>query len=41
MLAYRRVGFSTFIVESPAPYDDETMETLVSVVKPLVEETPA
>jgi alkanesulfonate monooxygenase SsuD/methylene tetrahydromethanopterin reductase-like flavin-dependent oxidoreductase (luciferase family) len=41
MLAYRRVGFSTFIVESPAPYDDETVETLVSVVKPLVEETPA
>lgn len=41
MLAYRRVGFGTFIVESPAPYDLETMETLVAVVKPLVDGTPA
>jgi alkanesulfonate monooxygenase SsuD/methylene tetrahydromethanopterin reductase-like flavin-dependent oxidoreductase (luciferase family) len=37
MLAYRRVGFHTFIVELPAPYDDETMETLIGVVKPMVE----
>ena len=27
MLAYRRIGFHTFIVELPAPYDVETMET--------------
>jgi alkanesulfonate monooxygenase SsuD/methylene tetrahydromethanopterin reductase-like flavin-dependent oxidoreductase (luciferase family) len=37
MLAYRRIGFHTFIVESPAPYDVETVETLISVVKPLVD----
>ena len=36
MLAYRAVGFHTFIVELPAPYDDETMEALVQVVKPMV-----
>ncbi len=41
MLAYRRIGFHTFIVESPAPYDAETMETLISVVKPLVDEASA
>ena len=38
MLAYRRIGFHTFIVELPAPYDDETMETLMTVVKPMVDE---
>lgn len=37
MLGYRRVGFHTFICELPAPYDVETMETLVKVVKPMVE----
>jgi hypothetical protein len=37
MLAYLRVGFRTFIVELPAPYDHETMETLITVVKPMVE----
>ena len=37
ILAYRRVGFHSFIVESPAPYDEETMETLMREVKPLVE----
>jgi F420-dependent oxidoreductase-like protein len=37
MLAFRRIGFHTFIVETPAPYDAETMETLVTVVKPMVE----
>jgi alkanesulfonate monooxygenase SsuD/methylene tetrahydromethanopterin reductase-like flavin-dependent oxidoreductase (luciferase family) len=43
MVAYRRVGFHTFIAELPAPYDAETMETLVGVVRPLVEAaaTPA
>jgi alkanesulfonate monooxygenase SsuD/methylene tetrahydromethanopterin reductase-like flavin-dependent oxidoreductase (luciferase family) len=41
MLAYRRIRFHTFIVESPAPYDVETMETLISVVKPLVDEAAA
>jgi alkanesulfonate monooxygenase SsuD/methylene tetrahydromethanopterin reductase-like flavin-dependent oxidoreductase (luciferase family) len=40
MVAYRRIGFHTFIVELGAPYDDETMETLVRVVKPMVESMP-
>jgi alkanesulfonate monooxygenase SsuD/methylene tetrahydromethanopterin reductase-like flavin-dependent oxidoreductase (luciferase family) len=35
--AYQRVGFSTFIVELPAPYDEETIESLITVVKPMVE----
>ena len=38
MLDYRRVGFHTFLVELPAPYDAETLETLATVVKPMVEE---
>jgi alkanesulfonate monooxygenase SsuD/methylene tetrahydromethanopterin reductase-like flavin-dependent oxidoreductase (luciferase family) len=37
MLAYLKVGFRTFIVELPAPYDRETMETLMTTVKPMVE----
>jgi alkanesulfonate monooxygenase SsuD/methylene tetrahydromethanopterin reductase-like flavin-dependent oxidoreductase (luciferase family) len=37
MAAYKRIGFGTFIVELPAPYDHETMETLVRVVKPMVD----
>ncbi len=40
MIAYRRVGFHTFIVELPAPFDAETMETLITVVKPMVEAVP-
>ena len=34
------MGFHTFIVELPAPYDVETIETLINVVKPMVEATP-
>jgi alkanesulfonate monooxygenase SsuD/methylene tetrahydromethanopterin reductase-like flavin-dependent oxidoreductase (luciferase family) len=43
MLAYRAVGFHTFLCETPAPYDAETMETLIGVVRPMVEQaaTPA
>ena len=37
MMAYLRVGFHAFIVESPAPYDVETLETLVHEVRSLVE----
>src|SRR3954454_21824787 len=37
MLAYGAIGFHTFLVELPAPYDAETMETLVQVVKPMVD----
>jgi alkanesulfonate monooxygenase SsuD/methylene tetrahydromethanopterin reductase-like flavin-dependent oxidoreductase (luciferase family) len=40
MIGYRKVGFHTFICELPAPYDEETMETLVNVVKPMVEAAP-
>ncbi|MGH8925533.1 MAG: LLM class flavin-dependent oxidoreductase [Acidimicrobiia bacterium] len=34
MTAYRRIGVDTFIFEMPAPYDDETLERLISEVKP-------
>ena len=37
MISYRAVGFHTFLVECPAPYDAETLERLMSDVKPLVE----
>jgi alkanesulfonate monooxygenase SsuD/methylene tetrahydromethanopterin reductase-like flavin-dependent oxidoreductase (luciferase family) len=40
MIGYRRVGFDTFIAELPAPYDAETMESLITIVKPLVENAP-
>jgi alkanesulfonate monooxygenase SsuD/methylene tetrahydromethanopterin reductase-like flavin-dependent oxidoreductase (luciferase family) len=38
ILSYRKVGFDTFVAELAAPYDEETMETLITVVKPMVEE---
>jgi alkanesulfonate monooxygenase SsuD/methylene tetrahydromethanopterin reductase-like flavin-dependent oxidoreductase (luciferase family) len=38
MTGYARIGFRTFICELPAPYDDETLETLMREVKPRVEE---
>ena len=42
MRTYRAVGFHTFLCETPAPYDEETMDTLINVVKPLVDgEAPA
>lgn len=37
MLAYRAIGFDTFIVESPAPYDAQTLDALIREVKPMVE----
>jgi hypothetical protein len=37
MIEYRRVGFHAFLNEVPAPYDDETIERLISEVKPMVE----
>lgn len=37
LLAYREVGFDAVLVEMPAPYDRETMETLITVVKPAVD----
>ena len=40
MIAYRRSASTRSSSSSPAPYDDETMETLIKVVKPRVEETP-
>ncbi|MFL5713070.1 MAG: LLM class flavin-dependent oxidoreductase [Chloroflexota bacterium] len=40
ILEYRAVGFDTFLVEHPAPYDVETMETLIQVVKPMVGAAP-
>jgi alkanesulfonate monooxygenase SsuD/methylene tetrahydromethanopterin reductase-like flavin-dependent oxidoreductase (luciferase family) len=37
MISYRAVGFHDFIVECPAPYDAETLELIISDVKPRVE----
>ncbi len=37
LLAYGQVGFNTVLVEMPAPYDRETMEQLVGVVRPAVD----
>ena len=37
MVAYREAGFHAFLVESPAPYDAETMESLMLDVKPMIE----
>jgi alkanesulfonate monooxygenase SsuD/methylene tetrahydromethanopterin reductase-like flavin-dependent oxidoreductase (luciferase family) len=36
MVAYRAIGFDTFISEMAAPYDVETMERLIGEVAPLV-----
>jgi alkanesulfonate monooxygenase SsuD/methylene tetrahydromethanopterin reductase-like flavin-dependent oxidoreductase (luciferase family) len=41
MTQYMRVGFEHFIVELPAPYDVETMESLVNVVRPMVDQVTA
>jgi F420-dependent oxidoreductase-like protein len=41
MRAYLAIGFDTFVCETPAPYDAETMETLITVVKPLVDRAGA
>jgi alkanesulfonate monooxygenase SsuD/methylene tetrahydromethanopterin reductase-like flavin-dependent oxidoreductase (luciferase family) len=41
MLSYVRVGFEHFIVELPAPYDVETMESMVKVVRPMVDQVTA
>ncbi len=37
MSTYRAIGFNTFLCETPAPYDEETMDTLMNVVKPMVD----
>ena len=37
MIEYRRVGFHAFLNEVAAPYDAETIERLMSEVKPMVE----
>ena len=37
MRGYRELGFSTFIGELPAPFDDETIERWIGEVKPMVE----
>jgi alkanesulfonate monooxygenase SsuD/methylene tetrahydromethanopterin reductase-like flavin-dependent oxidoreductase (luciferase family) len=36
IVAYHGVGFDSVLVEMPAPYDRETMEAIVEVVKPAV-----
>ena len=37
MIACRDIGFSTFLAEMAAPYDDETLERWVGEVKPMVD----
>jgi len=37
MVAYRAIGFDTFIGELPAPYDDETIDRWIGEVKPMVD----
>jgi alkanesulfonate monooxygenase SsuD/methylene tetrahydromethanopterin reductase-like flavin-dependent oxidoreductase (luciferase family) len=37
MVACRDIGFSTFLAEIPAPYDQETLERWIGEVKPMVE----
>jgi alkanesulfonate monooxygenase SsuD/methylene tetrahydromethanopterin reductase-like flavin-dependent oxidoreductase (luciferase family) len=37
MIARRRLGFSTFIAELAAPFDDETIERWIGEVKPMVD----
>jgi alkanesulfonate monooxygenase SsuD/methylene tetrahydromethanopterin reductase-like flavin-dependent oxidoreductase (luciferase family) len=41
MIDYVRIGFEHFIVELPAPYDAETMESLATVVRPMVDSAVA
>lgn len=37
MIAYRDIGFSTFLAEIAAPYDEETLERWIGEVKPMVD----
>jgi alkanesulfonate monooxygenase SsuD/methylene tetrahydromethanopterin reductase-like flavin-dependent oxidoreductase (luciferase family) len=37
MIACRDIGFSTFLAEMAAPYDDETLERWIGEVKPVVD----
>ncbi len=37
MIACRDIGFSTFLAEMAAPYDDETLERWIREVKPMVD----
>ena len=37
MIACRQIGFSTFLAEMAAPYDDETLERWIGEVKPMVD----
>lgn len=41
MVRYREIGFHTFLVELPAPYDEETMAALMTDVRPMVERAGA
>jgi alkanesulfonate monooxygenase SsuD/methylene tetrahydromethanopterin reductase-like flavin-dependent oxidoreductase (luciferase family) len=37
ILELRDAGFTSFIAQLPAPYDDETIERFVGEVKPMVD----
>jgi alkanesulfonate monooxygenase SsuD/methylene tetrahydromethanopterin reductase-like flavin-dependent oxidoreductase (luciferase family) len=37
MIERRELGFSTFLAEMAAPFDDETLERWIGEVKPMVD----
>jgi hypothetical protein len=37
MITRRELGFTTFIAEMAAPYDDETIERWITEVRPMVD----
>lgn len=39
MLTWRELGFTTFIVESAAPFDEETARIVIEEIKPVLERT--
>jgi hypothetical protein len=41
MIDRRRLGFTTFIAELAAPFDDETIDRWIGEVKPMVDEALA
>lgn len=37
MIQWKRIGVTTFIIETAAPFDDETVERIATQIRPLVE----
>ncbi len=38
MISWKEIGFTTFIVETAAPFDDETVERFATEIRPLVDQ---